>query len=129
MRRTIFDSSRASLPIYLKVIVVIKQDEPILEAEVVEIDGVAVASRIEEDNSAPQRAWRFDWQGWQGKIRVLDKRWAPLWIILGIFAVILFLIIGFFILVFAIFYGMMKWILRVVLSIFSGSDQTLNRRS
>lgn len=107
----------------------IKQDVPILEAEVVEIDGVAVESRIEEDNPAPQRAWRFDWQGWAGRIRVLDKRWAPLWIILGIFAVILFLIIGFFILVFAIFYGMMKWVLRVVFSIFSGSDQTLNRRS
>lgn len=107
----------------------IKQDESILEAEVVEIDGVAVEPRMEEDNSAPQRDWRFDWQAWPGKIRVLDKRWAPLWIILGIFAVILFLIIGFFILVFAIFYGMMKWVLRVVLSIFSVSDQTLNRRS
>jgi hypothetical protein len=108
---------------------VMKQDEPILEAEVVEIDGVAVEPRMEENNPAYQRAWRFDWQSWPGKIRVLDKRWAPLWIILGIFAVILFLIISFFILVFAIFYGMMKRILRAVLLVFSGSDQTLNRRS
>lgn len=35
---------------------VMKQDEPILEAEVVEIDGVAVEPRMEEDNPAYQRA-------------------------------------------------------------------------
>jgi hypothetical protein len=106
-----------------------KQDEPILEAEVVEIDGVAVEPRSETNSSRPQQAWGFNWQSWQGKIRVLDKRWAPLWIALGIIAVILFVIIGFFILVFAIVYGMVKMILRTVASIFSGSGHTLNRRS
>ena len=106
-----------------------KQDEPILEAEVVEIDGVAVQPRSKTDPSKPRQAWRTDWRHWQGKIRVLDKRWAPLWIALGIIAVILFVIIGFFVLVFAIVYGMMKMILRTVISIFSASGDTLDRRS
>jgi hypothetical protein len=106
-----------------------KQDEPILEAEVVEIDGVAVEPRSQTNSSRPQQAWGFNWQSWQGKIRVLDKRWAPLWIALGIIAVILFVIIGFFVLVFAIVYGMVKMILRTVASIFSASGHTLNRRS
>jgi len=106
-----------------------KQDEPILEAEVVEIDGVAVQPRSQTNSSRPQQAWGFNWQSWQGKIRVLDKRWAPLWIALGIIAVILFVIIGFFVLVFAIVYGMMKMILRTVISIFSASGDTLDRRS
>lgn len=108
-----------------------KQDEPVLEAEVVEIDGVAVEPRPEVDASGGrgQRSRGVDWQSWQGKIRVLDKRWMPLWIVLGFIAVILFVIVGLLFAVFAFFYWIVKTMLRAVFSIFTGTDHTLNRRS
>jgi uncharacterized membrane protein len=106
-----------------------QQDEPTLEAEVVEINGVAVEPRSEKDTPKPQQSRRVDWQSWQGKIRVLDKRWAPLWIVLGIIALILFVIVGLVLAVFAFAFWIVKSILRAVMSIFTGSDYTLNRRS
>lgn len=106
-----------------------KQDEPILEAEVVEIDGVAVESRPEVEQANRQQSRRVDWQSWQGKIRVLDKRWMPLWIVLGVIAFILLVTIGLLIAVLGFMFWIVKTILRAVFSIFSGSDHTLNRRS
>jgi hypothetical protein len=71
-----------------------KHDESILEAEVVEIDGVAVDPRPAADWYNGDQKRRVDWQGWQGKIRVLDKRWMPLWIVLGLIALILAVTVG-----------------------------------
>ncbi len=107
----------------------IKRDEPILEAEVVEIDGVAVEPRPEVEASAETRSRRVDWQSWQGKIRVLDKRWMPLWIALGLVALILAVTVGLLIAVLVFLFWIVKTILRAVFSIFSGSDHTLDRRS
>jgi hypothetical protein len=106
-----------------------KQEEPILEAEVVEIDGVAVEPRPDAKASGETRSRRVDWQSWQGKIRVLDKRWMPLWMVLGLVAVILLVAVGMLIAVFAFFFWMVRAILRAVFSIFTVSDHTLNRRS
>lgn len=98
-----------------------KQEEPILEAEVVEIDGVAVEPLSEKSQPTEESGRRVDWQGWQRKIRVLDKRWMPLWIALGVIAVILFVVVGIVVLCFAIVYWILKSILRAILSIFSSS--------
>ncbi len=105
------------------------QDEPILEAEVVEIDGVAVEPRTQVDPPKGQQSRRVDWQSWQGKIRVLDKRWMPLWIVLGMIAFILLVTVGLLIAAFGFMFWIVKAILRAVFSIFSESDQTLSRRS
>jgi len=107
-----------------------KQEEPILEAEVVEIDGVAVEPRPDDAKASEEtRSRRVDWQNWQGKIRVLDKRWMPLWMVLGFIAVILFVAVGMLIAVFAFFFWIVRTILRAVFSMFTVSDHTLNRRS
>lgn len=106
-----------------------KQDESILEAEVLEIDGVAVEPRPAVDSYDRDQKRRVDWHGWQGRIRVLDKRWMPLWIVLGVIAVILLLTVGLLVAVFAIIFWVIKSILRAVFSVFTTSDQTLNRRS
>jgi hypothetical protein len=106
-----------------------KHDESILEAEVVEIDGVAVEPRPEVDSRNSGQKRRIDWHGWQGKIRVLDKRWMPLWIVLGVIAVILLLTVGLLVAVFAFIIWVVKAILRAIFSVFTVSDQTLNRRS
>jgi hypothetical protein len=106
-----------------------KHDESILEAEVVEIDGVAVEPRPAVDSRNGGQKRRMDWHGWQGKIRVLDKRWMPLWIVLGVIALILLLTVGLLVAVFAFIIWVLKAILRAIFSVFTVSDQTLNRRS
>ncbi len=106
-----------------------KQDEPILEAEVVEIDGVAVEPRPQVEPTNGQRSRRVDWQSWQEKIRVLDKRWMPLWIVLGLIAFVLLVTVGLVTAVLVMIYLIVKALLRAVFSIFTGSDHTLNRRS
>lgn len=67
--------------------------EPVqeIEVEVVEIDGAApVVTRDPE----PVRGERRDWRQWQGRVRRLDSRWWPLWVILGIIAIALALTVG-----------------------------------
>lgn len=106
-----------------------KQEETVLEAEVVEIDGVTVEARPEVEAARRRQSRRVDWQGWQGKIRVLDKRWMPLWIVLGVIAFLLLVTVGVLIAVFVIAFWMVRAVLRAVLSIFTGSDRSLSRRS
>jgi hypothetical protein len=75
-----------------------------IEVEVVEIDGAApivAQSRPRTDmdfgDEASPTSQGFrgrDWQQWQGRIRTLDSRWWPLWVLLGIIAVFLLLTLG-----------------------------------
>ncbi len=62
-----------------------------IEVEVVEIDGVApVVSREPEPVSGERRVWSH----WQSRVRRLDSRWWPLWVVLGIIALALALTVG-----------------------------------
>lgn len=73
-----------------------------IEVEVVEIDGAAPPAKVESQDEAPRQ--RQDWQHWQGRVRQLDSRWWPLWVLLGVIAVGLFLTVGLVIgIVFVIF--------------------------
>jgi hypothetical protein len=67
--------------------------EPVkeIEVEVVEIDGVAPVVGNEPE---PVNGERRDWRHWQGRVRRLDSRWWPLWVILGIIALALALTVG-----------------------------------
>ena len=65
-----------------------------IEVEVIEVDGVTVQPRAEapQDPSSP---WaRAEWRQWQGRVSKLDSRWWPLWIFLGIIALVLMLTVG-----------------------------------
>lgn len=65
-----------------------------IEVEVVEIDGVAP---VNPEPRAEEPLRDGDWQDWRkysGRIRSLDSRWWPLWAILGIIALALFLTVG-----------------------------------
>jgi hypothetical protein len=89
-----------------------------IEVEVVEIDGIAPVpvSAPHEDNSAgrgPRENGNWnDWRNWQGRVRTLDMRWWPLWVILGIILLALLasvgVVVGFFYLIFAIIRGFMR---------------------
>lgn len=70
------------------------REQDAIEVEVVTIDGLApvpVATPDEETPHQQQRHRQQNWQKWQGRIRRLDGRWWPLWLILG--AVLLFLLL------------------------------------
>lgn len=68
-------------------------NEKTIEVEVVEIDGIAVDPRPvrEETRSA---GGRIDWSVWQGKVKSLDPRWWPLWLVLGFVVLVVVVAVG-----------------------------------
>ena len=66
-----------------------------IEVEVLEIDGVApLVPQTQAEEYPSQQGGRQDWRNWQGQVRKLDSRWWPLWVFLGIIAVVLALTVG-----------------------------------
>lgn len=63
-----------------------------IEVEVVEIDGRTPPRPAPAPEPATQSP--PPWQAWQGRVRKLDARWWPLWVVLGILAVGLILTVG-----------------------------------
>ncbi|QTN32230.1 hypothetical protein HZ994_07770 [Akkermansiaceae bacterium] len=68
-------------------------NEPTIEAEVVEIDGIAVEPKPVREESAKGAPWAR-WGNWQGQVKRLDARWWPLWIVLGSIALVLIVAVG-----------------------------------
>lgn len=68
-------------------------NDPIIEAEVVEIDGIAVEPRPMSGGASDSRR-RIDWAVWQGRVKRLDARWWPLWLVLGIIVLVLAAAVG-----------------------------------
>ena len=62
-----------------------------IEVEVVEIDGVTPTT---PQASAEEQRPQNDWRQWQGRVRQLDSRWWPLWIVLGIIAFVFLITVG-----------------------------------
>lgn len=62
-----------------------------IEAEVIEIDGAPPpepAPRPDTKSGMP------DWSGWKARVLTLDRRWWPLWLLLGVVLVGLLLSVG-----------------------------------
>jgi hypothetical protein len=68
-------------------------NEQTIEVEVVEIDGIAVKPRP-TDGETRREGTRVDWSHWQGRVKRLDARWWPLWLVLGFFAIIVAVVVG-----------------------------------
>lgn len=67
-----------------------------IEVEVLEIDGVtpvAAAPQRAAERTASRGDWQ-DWRQWQSRVKRLDSRWWPLWCLLGIILIVLFLTVG-----------------------------------
>lgn len=83
-----------------------------IEVEVVEIDGVTPAApQAREEEQRPQN----DWRQWQGRVRQLDGRWWPLWVVLGIIAFVLLLTVGLVLGVIFVIFRLCKKLIRAVL--------------
>lgn len=68
-----------------------KNEPQSIEVEVVEIDGAVPPVKVETREETPAGQ---PWQDWQGRVRSLDGRWWPLWVILGVIAIALLLTVG-----------------------------------
>jgi len=62
-----------------------------IEVEVLEIDGHTPPAPSPAHEPEPAQP---PWQTWQGRVRRLDARWWPLWVILGVVGVALLLTVG-----------------------------------
>lgn len=68
-------------------------NEETIEVEVIEIDGVAVEPRSLR-REKPDTHGRIDWSTWQRRVRRLDSRWWPLWLVLGFMALVVAVGVG-----------------------------------
>ncbi len=77
--------------------------------EVLAIDDAAPPQPKPETQSVPDPAWRQ----WQGRVKQLDARWWPLWVILGVIVVFLVLTVG-------VVFGAILLIVKIVSGIIGG---------
>jgi len=97
-----------------------------IEVEVLEIDGhTPPVTSPAPDPERTQPAW----QAWQGRVRRLDARWWPLWVILGVIGIALLLTVG---IVFGVVFLVARTVARLVngvLGLFAApvSNTTLRR--
>ena len=86
-----------------------------IEVEVVEIDGVeTVSTKPLDEEILPSHGWQARRQ-WSGRIGHLNTRWWPLWVILGIVALALFLTAGVAIGAIFLIVGVLVKLLRAIL--------------
>lgn len=84
--------------------------EQTIEAEVVEIDGVAVVPKPVREESAKGAPW-VRWGSLQGQVKRLDMRWWPLWLVLGFVALVVLVAAGMVAAVVFVTYWMIKGLL------------------
>jgi hypothetical protein len=87
-----------------------------IEVEVVEVENTVPATRVEPaPESPPGGDWR-EWRQWQGRVRRIDTRWWPLWVIPGIIVLGLAAVagaaIGLVVLVFVLVRALIRMLLR-----------------
>ncbi|MEP2776715.1 MAG: hypothetical protein ABJQ29_11005 [Luteolibacter sp.] len=102
-------------------------NEPTLEAEVVEIDGVAVEPKPMREQSGKGAPWA-QWGNWQGQVKRFDARWWPLWLVLGFIALVIVVAVGMVAAVLFITFRIIAGLINAVASIFLPSSAQLQRR-
>jgi hypothetical protein len=84
------------------------EESQAIEVEVVEIDGVAPSAKVgPQAAESPQRPWR-------GAIRKLDRRWMPLWILLGAIALVVVLVGGLVVGAVVVIFRILRGIVRLI---------------
>jgi hypothetical protein len=81
-----------------------------IEAEVLEIDGSPAPSSPQQ---SPRNRAEDAWGSMRGRVLSLDRRWWPLWILLGIVALGLFAVVACFVAVFVVVAKILGGILRL----------------
>ena len=90
-------------------------ESQIIEVEVVEIDGAAPAAKFPSREPVPVPS--RDWQKWLkrlGWMRQLDRRWWPLWVVLGSIGLFLLLTVGLVVGVIFVIFRFLRGIVRAI---------------
>lgn len=88
-----------------------------IEVEIVEIDGIAASAKFDNpDASALDSSGREQprWKQWSGRVYQLDRRWWPLWMILGVIVVFLLLTVGLFLGIISVIFLVLRGIARAI---------------
>lgn len=96
-----------------------------IEVEVLEIDGQTPPTTSPFPEPEPTQP---AWQTWQGRVRRLDARWWPLWVILGVLGIALLLTVG---IVFGAIFLVVRTVARLVngvIGLFAGPVSTTTLR-
>lgn len=100
-----------------------------IEAEVLEIDG-SPPPAPDPKEPRPRQGTGTPWDSLRGKVLTLDRRWWPLWALLGMLVLALVLTVGGVIAVVVIAAKFVAGILRFLLGgTFRGGGASLSRRS
>ncbi|MFD0896093.1 hypothetical protein KBB96_01270 [Luteolibacter ambystomatis] len=99
-----------------------------IEVEVLEVDGMAPRPHVDEAAPEPQQTHSWQ-QGWQGRVKQLDMRWWPLWVVLGVIALGLLLTVGVVVGVLLLVVKIVGGLVGSVLRLFAGpvTDTRLRR--
>ncbi len=87
-----------------------------IEVEVVEVENTLPGARTEAARDVPTASQRREWRHWQGRVRRIDARWWPLWVIPGVvilgLAAVAGAVIGLLALVFVLVRSLVRILLR-----------------
>ncbi|HEY1122023.1 MAG TPA: hypothetical protein VGE67_10500 [Haloferula sp.] len=90
-----------------------------IEAEVLEIDG-----KQPPPPHQPEPIRRDDpWQAMRGRVVKLDRRWWPVWVVLGIIALVLALTVGVVVAAVVIVFKIIGGVLRLLLGVGGGGSR------
>jgi hypothetical protein len=101
-----------------------------IEAEVLEIDGSPPPAPHQPEPEPPRRD--DPWQSMRGRVVKLDRRWWPLWVLLGIVALTLALTLGVVVAAVVIVFKIIGGVLRLLIGAGAGgggnrADTSLSR--
>ncbi len=96
-----------------------------IEAEIIEIDG---APPPEQPPQSRAEGAGPDWSSWKTRVLTLDRRWWPLWVMLGILLLGAFLVLGVVAGVVLIVFRLMRGIVRFLTGGSSASRRGAIRR-
>lgn len=92
--------------------------------EVLAIDDAAPPNPTPQPTPEPDPAWRQ----WQGRVKRLDARWWPLWVILGVIVVFLVLTVGLVVGAFILVVKLVSNFLGGIVRLFTGSSSSTSLR-
>ena len=87
-----------------------------IEVEVVEVENTLAGARREAARDVPSASQGREWRHWQSRVRRIDARWWPLWVIPGVvilgLAAVAGAVIGLLALVFVLVRSLVRILLR-----------------
>lgn len=92
--------------------------------EVLAIDDASPPNPKPQPTPEPDPAWRQ----WQGRVKQLDARWWPLWVLLGAIGVLLLLTVGLAVAAFILIVKLISSLLGPIARLFSGGSSSTSLR-